>query len=135
MRSSGIRQVGIPLMQARILHCGKLMTVITGMGTTSFTAAHVSLAALMDSLVNILIPIRTWPSTNTAVEDPRGDIMRVYRPHYETRYHRSLTLNENTLLSKPPSNAKSITFRFLSLTIVAIFGVTISLCKLGADVK
>lgn len=39
------------------------------MGQTSFTAARVALAVLMDSLVNILIPTRTWPTTNTAVED------------------------------------------------------------------
>lgn len=42
---------------------------MTGMGRTSFTAAHVSFSALMDSRVNILIPTCTWPTTNTAVED------------------------------------------------------------------
>lgn len=49
------------------------------MGRASFIAAHVSLVALMDSLVNILIPARTWPSTNTAVEDSSN--LRVTEPH------------------------------------------------------
>lgn len=52
---------------------------MTGMGQTSFTAGHVSLAALMDSLVNILIPTCTWPTTNTAVEDLSN--LRVREPH------------------------------------------------------
>ena len=47
----------------------KLVTVMMGVGQTSFTAAHVSHTVVMDSLVNILIPTHTWPSTNTAVED------------------------------------------------------------------
>lgn len=36
--------------------CGKLVTVMTEMGQTSSTAAYVLLAALMDSLVNVVIP-------------------------------------------------------------------------------
>ncbi len=63
-------------MQGWTLRRGK---PVTGMGQTSFTAAHVSLAALMDSLVNILIPTCTWPSTNTAVEDLSN--LRVREPH------------------------------------------------------
>lgn len=72
-------------MQGRTLRCGKLVTVMVGMGQTCFTAAHVSLAALMDSLVNILIPARTWPSTNTAVEDLSN--LRVREPHTPPQSH------------------------------------------------
>lgn len=56
-------------MWGRTLCCCTLVTVIMGMGQTSFTAAHVSPAAVMESPVSILIPAHTWPSTNTAVED------------------------------------------------------------------
>lgn len=70
-------------MQGWTLHSAKLVTVMTRMGQSSFTAAHVSLAALMDSLVNILIPSRTWPSTNTAVEDLSN--LRVREPHTPTQ--------------------------------------------------
>lgn len=66
-------------MWGQTLHSGKLVTAMTGMEQTSFTAAHVSLAALMDSLVNILIRTHTWPSTNTAVEDLSNP--RVREPH------------------------------------------------------
>lgn len=69
-------------MWGQTLHSGKLVTAMTGMEQTSFTAAHVSLAALMDSLVNILIPTHTWPSTNTAVEDLSN--LRVREPHTHT---------------------------------------------------
>lgn len=66
-------------MQGWTLHSGKLVTVMMGTEQTSFTAAHVSLADLMDSLVNILIPTRTWPSTSTAVEDLSN--LHVREPH------------------------------------------------------
>lgn len=51
-------------MRSRTLCCCKLVIAVE---QASFTAAHVSLAAVTDSLVNFLIPTHTWPSTNTAV--------------------------------------------------------------------
>ena len=72
-------------MQGWTLRSGELMTVITGMGQTSFTAARVSLAALMDSPVNIPNPTRTWPSTNTAVEDLSN--LCVTEPHTPSQSH------------------------------------------------
>lgn len=57
-------------INARLNLCsGKLVTVMMGVGHASFAGAHVSFAALMDSVVNILIHTHTWPSTNTAVKD------------------------------------------------------------------
>lgn len=79
-------------MWGQTLHSGKLVTAMTGMEQTSFTAAHVSLAALMDSLVNILIPTHTWPSTNTAVEDLSN--LRVREPHTHTQAHFPKSLME-----------------------------------------